>query len=98
MQLGSVYMRMPFLCVVTGGLLCTPAMAEIILDQARIDRGELVVRGRLTVPGPKMITLDGSFRTDVDQEGAFVFRLAYHPPDCIVTLATDQDEREAVVG
>jgi len=79
-------------------LSSTPAMADIIVDQAMITAGELRVVGRLTRARQTSVTLDGTHQTRSEANGRFTFRLVYHPANCIVTLQADEERREAVVG
>jgi hypothetical protein len=74
------------------------ATAEILIDQAMITGGELRVVGRLSRPRQTTVTLDSAHQTRSDQTGRFAFRLAYHPPSCVVTLQADDEQRQAVVG
>ena len=77
---------------------CTPAYADIIVDQAMITGGELRVIGRLSRPRQTTIILDQTHQVRSDANGRFAFRLAYHPEDCIVALQADDEQREAVIG
>ncbi len=83
---------------IAAGLGCGPAMAEIILHQARIDRGDLVVIGRLIPARAATVSVDANFEAESDSSGRFAFRLTYHPADCVVTLRANEEIREAVVG
>src|SRR5829696_3901889 len=76
----------------------TPAVADIIVDQAMITGGELRVTGRLSRPRQTSVTLDGEHQTKSDANGRFAFRLTYHPASCVVALQADDEQRQAVVG
>ena len=76
----------------------SPAVAEIIIDQAMITAGELRVIGRLTAPGVTTVTLDENYRAQADATGRFTFRLPYHPATCIVSLKARNESRQAVIG
>lgn len=62
---------------------CIPANAEILIDQAMITGGELRVTGRLNPPRQVTVTLDGEHKVPTDSAGRFMFRLPYHPADCV---------------
>jgi hypothetical protein len=74
------------------------ASADIVLDQARIIGGDLIVMGRVIGHASTTVTLDDTYETQTDQTGRFVFRLPYHPADCVVTLSAGEVSREAVIG
>src|SRR5829696_9244995 len=76
----------------------TPAMADIVIDQAMITAGELRVVGRLSKPRQVSIFLDERFETKADANGRFTFRIAYHPASCVVNLQAENEQRQAVVG
>ncbi|MER2266991.1 collagen-like protein [Methylobacterium oxalidis] len=75
-----------------------PAFADMIIDQAMITGGELRVSGRVNPAQSATIVLDDRSQIVADKEGRFLFRLAYHPPSCMVTLKAGPDVRQAVVG
>jgi len=79
-------------------IFATSATAEIFVDQAMITSGELRVSGRIIPSREATITLDDIHRAQVSSEGRFLFRLAYHPANCIVTLKVNSDSRQAVIG
>lgn len=79
-------------------LVGSPALADIVIDQAMIAGGELRVMGRLTRPRQTTVTLDRVHEVRSDANGRFTFRIIYHPANCIVNLQADAEERQAVVG
>lgn len=76
----------------------TPAMADILIDQAMITAGELRVVGRLSKPRQVSVFLDERFEAKSEANGRFTFRIAYHPASCIVNLQAENEQRQAVVG
>jgi len=76
----------------------SPVVADIMIDQAMITAGELRVTGRLTTPGVTTVTLDEKHRTQADTTGRFIFRLPYHPANCVVSLKAGNESRQAVIG
>jgi hypothetical protein len=63
-----------------------PASADIRVEQALIDGGDLDVTGSAD-PG-SVVVLDGRFETIADGSGRFAFKLVYHPESCIVELTS----------
>jgi hypothetical protein len=82
--------------VAAGMLFAVPAKAEITVAVARITEGALWVIGQ-TDPGAEVI-LDGAFTEKADGRGYFRFKVIYHPPDCIVTLRSGAETKEAVIA
>lgn len=80
------------------GFVSVPASADIIVDQAMITGGELRVIGRVTPPRRVPVTLDKTNQVNTESDGRFVFRLPYHPADCVVNLQAGQERRQAVIG
>src|SRR5688572_7719165 len=76
----------------------SPAMGDILIDQAMITGGELRVVGRLSKPRQAPITLDEQHQTRTDANGRFTFRVAYHPATCIVNIQAEDEQRQVVVG
>src|SRR3712207_2335747 len=76
----------------------SPAMADILIDQAMITAGELRVVGRLSKPRQASVFLDERFEAKSDANGRFTFRIAYHPANCVVSLQAENEQRQAVVG
>src|SRR5215210_1658408 len=74
-----------------------PASAEIHVDEARIAGGDLRVSGRVKERGGTVI-LDEDISTVADRNGRFSFRVPHMPPNCVVTLKSGEDERDAVVA
>ncbi|WP_162560647.1 collagen-like protein [Methylobacterium durans] len=75
-----------------------PALADMIIDQAMITAGELRVSGRVNPAQTATVVLDDRSQITADKEGRFLFRLAYHPANCMVTLKAGPDVRQAVIG
>jgi hypothetical protein len=63
--------------------------ADIVITDAKIAGGQLVIAGTTTAPGT-WVRLDGQtdagFNVKSDAGGAFAFGIVYHPGDCIVDL------------
>src|SRR5215218_455390 len=76
----------------------SPAMADIVIDQAMITGGELRVTGRLSKPRQAPITLDERFETRAEANGRFAFRVVYHPASCVVNIQAEDERRQVVVG
>jgi hypothetical protein len=78
----------------------TPGVAaEITISQAAIVAGELRVFGGVDpARGGTPVSLDGTHTTKTDTAGRFGFRLAYHPPDCTVSIQAAGLTRRAVVA
>lgn len=72
------------------------ANAAIETREVRITAGELVVKGR-TAQANQQVTLDGKFAAVSGANRTFEFRLAYHPPSCMIGLQTEAETRQAVV-
>ncbi|RXF70328.1 hypothetical protein [Hansschlegelia zhihuaiae] len=71
--------------------------ASILLTDAKIVGGELVVSGK-TQPDRKVV-LDDQFGQKANGAGGFVFRLSdYRPPTCIVTLTAGDARATGVVA
>jgi hypothetical protein len=69
-------------------LLCTtalPASAGIIVTDAKIASGKLVVTGTNS-KAATAVTLDGKYTVMSSATKAFTFNLVYHPDDCVVEL------------
>jgi hypothetical protein len=63
--------------------------ADIAVNDAKIAGGKLVITGTTAAPGAWVRLdrqTDASFNVKSDAEGAFAFRIVYHPGDCIVDL------------
>ncbi|HEX9904633.1 MAG TPA: carbohydrate-binding protein, partial [Propylenella sp.] len=74
------------------------AAAEIVVTEAKIQAGELIVEGK-TPSASQKITLDGRFTVTSDGAKVFAFGLAnYLPSDCIVDLKAGAKARKAVVA
>ncbi len=87
-----------FLCACAlSGVVSSPAYARIQVEAARITGGELWILGSTDEPEAE-ITLDRRFPTKADKRGNFEMRVVYHPPTCVATLRTAQEERSVVVG
>lgn len=78
------------------GLVITPALAQMTIDEARIAGGELRISGRIRKANTP-IRLDDRFTVTSDARGRFSFRAAYHPADCVVTLTWGDERRDAVI-
>jgi len=76
----------------------SPVCADILVEQSMIIGGELRVIGRLSQPRQTSITLDQAHEVRTDPNGRFVFRVVYHPADCVVSLQAGDEQRKAVVG
>src|SRR5919107_6242255 len=76
----------------------SPALADIVIDQAMITSGELRVIGRLSKPRQAPVVLDERFETKSEANGRFTFRLAYHPATCIVNIQAEDEQRQVVIG
>lgn len=61
------------------------ASAAITVTKADIAAGRLLVQGSRTGTAPT-VSLDGSFSSSVNANGAFAFSLVYIPADCIIDL------------
>lgn len=63
-----------------------------------ITNGELRVVGRLNPARAAHLTLDDKGQATAEKDGRFSFRLVYHPADCVITIKSDTETRQAVVG
>ena len=73
------------------------AAARIRLNDAEIVAGVLVVTGH-TRHRYESIALDDRAARKSDRHRRFVFRIAYYPQNCTVTLKTVDDERVATIA
>ena len=78
-------------------LTATPAFADLIVEQATIAGGQLHVIGRVSPPARVMVRLDEAYETRTERNGRFLFRLVYHPANCVVSLIAGKDLGRAVV-
>lgn len=69
----------------------------IMVYDARIEAGDLRLSGSVRKPGA-VVVMDDDISIQADRRGRFVFRLPYRPGTCVVTLKSDEDEREAVIA
>lgn len=69
----------------------------IMVYDARIEAGDLRISGSVRKPGA-VVVLDDDISIQADRRGRFVFRLPYRPGTCVVTLKSEEDEREAVIA
>jgi hypothetical protein len=85
--------------IAAGGALLfqDSAAARIRLNDAEIVGGVLVVTGH-TRHRYERIALDDRAARKSDRHRRFVFRIAYYPPNCTVTLKTVDDERVATIA
>lgn len=87
--------------IITGAALLIAgagtAHAAIEISAARIEAGEIVVLGRVAKPNEK-VTFDDRFEVVSGRDRRFVWRAAYHPGDCTVTVKSDPDVREIVIA
>ncbi len=85
--------------IAAGGVLLfhDSAAARIRLNDAEIVAGVLVVTGH-TRHRYERIALDDRAARKSDRHRRFVFRIAYYPPNCTVTLKTVDDERVATIA
>jgi hypothetical protein len=69
----------------------------IRVSVAEIQAGELVLAGH--TPSPRAaVSADERFTTSSNRNGRFMFRLAYYPTSCAVTLKSGNKERKAIVA
>jgi hypothetical protein len=85
--------------IAAGGMMFfhESAAARIRLNDAEIRAGVLVVSGR-TRHRYEAIALDDRAARKSDRHRRFVFRIAYFPTNCTVTLRTADDERVATIA
>jgi hypothetical protein len=76
----------------------TAGLADIVVNQAVITNGELLVRGQLKPARSAEVLLDDKAKLEADSYGRFLFRLAYYPPNCVVTLRSNAESRQAIIG
>ena len=77
--------------------LVTPALAEITIIRAEITGGRLVISGRTEV-GNQEVRLDQTSHLTISSpNGPFLFEVSYLPPDCVVSIVTDDDRIDDVL-
>ncbi len=77
--------------------LVTPALAEITIIRAEITGGRLVISGRTEV-GNQEVRLDQTSHLTISRpNGPFLFEVSYLPPDCVVSIVTDDDRIDDVL-
>ncbi|GJE62127.1 collagen-like protein [Methylobacterium trifolii] len=69
----------------------------IMVYDARIEAGDLRISGSVR-KGGAIVAMDDDISVMADKRGRFVFRLPYRPGTCVVTLKSEEDEREAVIA
>lgn len=75
-----------------------PAPSQpIMVYDARIEAGDLRISGSVRKPNA-IVVMDEDISIQADRRGRFVFRLPYRPGTCVVSLKSDEDEREAVIA
>lgn len=74
-----------------------PASQPIMVYDARIEAGDLRISGSVRKPNA-IVVMDEDISIQADRRGRFVFRLPYRPGSCVVSLKSDEDEREAVIA
>lgn len=76
---------------------CAVEAATILITEAKVVDGELVVSGTRQ-PGGKVV-LDGRFTAKTDGSGGFTFRLSdYLPPTCVVVVSAGDDSKTGVIA
>src|ERR1700726_2614855 len=78
-------------------LVHKPVTARILLNDAKIVAGVLVVTGH-TRHSHEIITLNGRITRKSDQHRRFAFRIPYHPHGCAIILRTTRDERKVSIA
>ncbi|AWN38310.1 collagen-like protein [Methylobacterium radiodurans] len=74
-----------------------PPSQPIMVYDARIEAGDLRISGSVRKPNA-IVVMDEDISIQADRRGRFVFRLPYRPGTCVVSLKSDEDEREAVIA
>lgn len=74
-----------------------PAFAQVTVQTAKIEGGELKVDGLTTSPNA-VVTLDGKHEAKSNALRRFSFRIPYFPPNCSVTLKQGNNTREVIVA
>ncbi|TXM71444.1 MULTISPECIES: collagen-like protein [unclassified Methylobacterium] len=69
----------------------------IMVYDARIEAGDLRISGSVR-KGGAVVVMDEDVSVMADSRGRFLFRLPYRPGSCVVSLKSDEDEREAVIA
>lgn len=74
-----------------------PPSQPIMVYDARIEAGDLRISGSVRKPNA-IVVMDEDISIQADRRGRFVFKLPYRPGTCVVSLKSDEDEREAVIA
>ncbi|MCJ2079374.1 collagen-like protein [Methylobacterium sp. E-016] len=69
----------------------------IMVYDARIEAGDLRISGSVR-KGGAVVVMDEDVSVMADSRGRFLFRLPYRPGSCVVSLKSNEDERESVIA
>jgi hypothetical protein len=92
-------MRTKFIAVSSFGCLASlsPAFAQVTVQTAKIEAGELQIDGRTGRPNV-VVVLDDKHEAKSNAQGRFSFRIPYFPRNCSVTLKEANNTRELIVA
>ena len=92
-------MKIIFIAALALGCLASlaPAFAQVIVQTAKIEGGELRVDG-LTTSANAIVTLDDKHEAKSNALRRFSFRIPYFPRNCSVTLKQGNNTREVIVA
>ena len=83
--------------VVALGLLAADSHAEVIIADAKIADGKLIVDGS-GAEGGEDVSLEGQFTVKAGRRGRFSFEVAYHPPTCMVEVKAKNGSARGAVA